>query len=212
MGQVTSYTAEKIDELIGEGIVGARLENYHLILTTKEGADIDVGSVRGSQGPTGGITSGEASTLITNAIDAARLDNGYGILRHDEVAVDQTFANPAGTWLNVSGLSISTWLPVPGRMYEFCCQLIVKSNVADTTFDLEIQTSVGGPTLGRDTASCPTASQGYGMSARRLFVATSSWNTIRTISARVRSDVGTTCHIENEYVPGQLSIIDHGVI
>lgn len=212
MGQVTSYTAAKIDELIGEGIVNAELVNYHLVVTTKSGNVMDLGSVRGAAGPTGGITEAAANVLITAAINAARLDNGYGVLRHDEVATDQSFTNPSGTWVNVSGLSIAAWVPVPGRMYEFVATMIGKSNVSDTTFDLEIQTSVGAPRLGRDTTFCATLGQGYGLSTRRMMVAPSDWNTARTISCRVRSDVSTTCSIENTYVPGQLSIIDHGVI
>lgn len=53
MATVTGYTAAKTEELMNEQIIDANIVSGNLILTTRGGQDINVGSVIGPQGPPG---------------------------------------------------------------------------------------------------------------------------------------------------------------
>lgn len=53
MAKVTGLTAARMLEIENASIVDARLNDYDLILTNHEGQDINVGNVRGPQGPEG---------------------------------------------------------------------------------------------------------------------------------------------------------------
>ena len=62
--QVTVFNAERMARIENESIVSARLEDDDLILTTREGIDINVGPVRGPEGDVGpgGSMTGPASS------------------------------------------------------------------------------------------------------------------------------------------------------
>lgn len=53
MATVTSFTAERMLEIENETIVNATLDGDDLVLITREGTEINVGSVRGTTGATG---------------------------------------------------------------------------------------------------------------------------------------------------------------
>lgn len=53
MAEVTGFTADRMLAMEDATVIDARLETDNLVLTTKGGTDIDVGSVRGSVGPVG---------------------------------------------------------------------------------------------------------------------------------------------------------------
>jgi microcystin-dependent protein len=61
---VTSFTAERMLEIENETITDAHLSGNDLILTTREGTDINVGSVRGPTGATGTTGSAGAGFAI----------------------------------------------------------------------------------------------------------------------------------------------------
>jgi len=80
MAKVTGLTAARMLEIENASIVDARLNDYDLILTNHEGQDINVGNVRGPQGPEGPIeTPATIGAMInstadkTSPVDADRL-------------------------------------------------------------------------------------------------------------------------------------------
>jgi microcystin-dependent protein len=64
MATVTGYTAARMLEIENETIVNASLDGDNLILVTREGTEIDVGSVRGSIGPTGSTGAAGAGIAV----------------------------------------------------------------------------------------------------------------------------------------------------
>src|SRR5690606_26799543 len=62
MATITGYTAQRMKEIEDSTVVGGEVdENTHLILVTRDGTQIDAGSLPpGPEGPAGGI--GEAPT------------------------------------------------------------------------------------------------------------------------------------------------------
>lgn len=55
MAEVTGFTADRMLSMENATIIDARLDNYNLILITKDLTEINVGDVRGPTGPTGPV-------------------------------------------------------------------------------------------------------------------------------------------------------------
>ncbi|MET0787468.1 MAG: hypothetical protein ABWY25_12280 [Paenisporosarcina sp.] len=69
MATVTGYTAEFMDTINNNTVIDARLEGNNLILVTRGGAEINVGSVRGPKGDTGAtgpLSQADADTRYVN--------------------------------------------------------------------------------------------------------------------------------------------------
>lgn len=64
MTSVTSFTAARMQAIEDETIVDAELDGDNLILTTREGTDINVGSVRGPTGATGATGAQGAGVAV----------------------------------------------------------------------------------------------------------------------------------------------------
>jgi microcystin-dependent protein len=89
MATVTGFTAAKMQEIIDDNIVDARIDsNYNLILVTRGGQELVLGNVRGEQGqpgPGGSITSINGKTGSAVTLTAA------------DLGVDLTGMIPVGT-------------------------------------------------------------------------------------------------------------------
>ena len=107
MATITGYTAARMKQIEDASIVDAHLDGYDLVLTTFAGIDINVGNVRGEQGPTGEVTNAELIAALAEFLDQAdpvgvpkawfmeTPPSGYGILDgsvYDPIACPKLYA------------------------------------------------------------------------------------------------------------------------
>jgi|JI9StandDraft_1071089.scaffolds.fasta_scaffold444588_1 hypothetical protein len=89
---VTVYTAARMLEIENGTVTEARLEGDDLILTTKGGTDINVGSVRGIQGIPGPINATDLANAIADSHPGCTL----------ETTTNQSSPSTSGAWFNIS--------------------------------------------------------------------------------------------------------------
>lgn len=108
--QVTVFTAERMAQIEAETIVDARIDGDDLILTTREGTDINIGSIRGPQGDVGpgGSMTGPASSQN----DSLALFSGESgtVLKEGQLTeyqVDRQLRNAKVGWNKYAGDAIN---------------------------------------------------------------------------------------------------------
>lgn len=103
MATITGYTAARMKQIEDASIVDAHLDGYDLVLTSFAGIDINVGNVRGEQGPTGEVTNAELAEFLDKADPVGvpkawfmeTPPSGYGILDgsvYDPIACPKLYA------------------------------------------------------------------------------------------------------------------------
>lgn len=161
MAKVTGLTAARMLEIENASIVDARLNDYDLILTNHEGQDINVGNVRGPQGPEGPIeTPATIGAMINSAADKASPVDADRLPLMD---------SEAG---NV--IKKFSWLSVKNRLKEYFDTLYSLSThthdgryYTKTQMDLELPIGIIHPYAG------PTAPSGWLLANGNAFSAAS---------------------------------------
>jgi hypothetical protein len=110
MATVTGFTAERMLEIENTTVVNAHLTGDHLVLETREGTEIDVGSVRGATGPMGPATEvGVVVSAIRTSMPGWLL-MGTSVANCDTTwpdlwALDEVASWKVGTTLNLPVMS-----------------------------------------------------------------------------------------------------------
>lgn len=204
MATVTGFTAEKVLALVGDTVVSGAVVGGNLILTTKDGALINAGSVRGPVGATGGVSE----SAMNAAIAAALLPLPKGVLAIAERNTDQTWAFQGDTWLDITGASVSVTL-TPGRYVEIAMHASFESWEANTEIDL-IATRVGGSRLVAASKFARTVNKTVVMGNSRRFLVPEGWSTPTTIKLQVKFDTEYEVRSRGTQNVVSLSVTDLG--
>lgn len=203
MGQVTSLTAEKSLELADESITGGALSGGHLILRRRKwnpatptlpGTFIDVGSVIGPTGPSGG------SELV-------QLDNAGGA--DDPLNAGGTTATIADTWYSIASVSATTPSLVIGNKYavDYYVPLLHPEDLCSWDVDL----LDGATAVHRANAFAPNGGRTAVASATYYFTAAST--TAKTFSMRARATVSSTspayASADNSFASATIAVIEY---
>jgi hypothetical protein len=226
MATVNGLTAEKTLELADANIVGAAVVGNNLILTTRGGATINAGNVRGIQGiqgPEGSVTSAQLTAAlapINAAINTTNLNltnSRVTVLQLIEKTVDQTlvYASESGEdlWQTVSGMSwVNTF--TPGRYLEVSFGLNILTYDNDGAyFEARLLRNGGSPVLRGNTKTFDNDIVGTIDSTRKLLVP-NTWVGPQTFQLQLKHTsftYNTTVIIKNAAHPGYLSFVDMGV-
>lgn len=204
MGQsVTSLTAEKSLELADENITGAALSGGHLILRRRKwnsetptltGTFVDVGSIVGPAGPSGGAK-------------IARLANAGGA--DDPLNGGGTTATVADTWYTLASVSTTTEPLVIGNKYAVDYYAPLLHPVDLNNWDVDLLAD--GVAVHRANAFAPNG--GRTAVAQGTFYFTAVATTAKTFTMRARSTVGTTspafASVDNSFASATIAVIEY---
>lgn len=157
MTTVTSFTAARMLEIENETIVNAMLSGDHLILVTREGTEIDVGSVRGPQGNPGNTGAAGAGFAVGALCDFPKTPLPSGWLECDG-SIKNISAYPAlaaylGTTYGGNG---TTTFGLPG----YSGRVRVSRDTGQTEFDVIGETG-GTKTVTLTAAEMPVHAHGH---------------------------------------------------
>lgn len=201
--QVTALTAEKTLELADENITGAALSGGHLILRrrkwdpahpTAAGTIIDVGSIVGPTGPSGGAK-------------VHAIDNAGGA--DDPLNSGGTTATVLDTWYTLASVSVTTPALVVGNRYavDYYAPLIHPEDLASWDVDL----LDGGVAKHRANAFAPN---GYRTAvAQGTYYFQASSTTAKTFTMRARASVSSTApqyaSVDNSFASATIAVIEY---
>lgn len=158
MTTVTSFTAERMLEIENETIVNAALDGNDLILTTREGTDINVGSVRGSTGAAGSTGPAGAGIAIGQLGMFPKSPLPFGWLETDGttklISAYPDLAAYLGTTYGGNG---TTTFGLPG----YAGRVLVGRDTTDVNFDTLGETG-GSKNVTLTEAQMPQHSHGVG--------------------------------------------------
>lgn len=161
MTTVTSFTAERMLVIENETIVNAELDGDELVLITREGTDINVGSVRGATGITGDIGPPGAGTSIGQLGQFPKTPLPFGWLLCDGttklIATYPDLAAYLGTTFGGNG---STTFGLPG----YGGRVLIGFDSSQTEFDT-VGEMGGAKTVTLTQAQMPVHSHPHNMSA-----------------------------------------------
>lgn len=201
--QVTALTAEKTLELADENITGAVLSGGHLILRrrkwdsshpTAPGTIIDVGSVIGPTGPSGGAK-------IHNIDTAGGVD--------DRLNSGGTTATVADTWYELDGVTVNTSALVVGNRYavDYYSAFMHPEDLVNWDVDLLLD----GVAKHRANAFAPNGGRSAVAQGTYYFTATST-DSIQ-LKMRARATVGTTAPqyavADNSFASSTIAVIEY---
>lgn len=213
MGQVTGLTKEKTLELLAQGITGAHLSGYNLILH-RDNYDpddpdtyINLGNIRGPVGATGGVTLTEVQNDVGNT--------GKGCIALDTSNADDSLGSTEDVHVPLAGLLVAL-VPVVGRTYEVKFTAPLQSDSGLVVWDLDLVeyatdfSNTGATHLIRAGSFQGSAGRTVQPHGSYTFTATST--TEMRLGLTARFSVNDDARVNGTDFPAIIAVIDHGVI
>lgn len=214
MATVTSFTADRMLAIENASVIGGEVVGDNLILTRKDGSQINAGSVRGAPGLRGftgtpGEVTNAALTSAINTVNNNIAKAGFGIVAHASTEAEQSWTNSSGSWKLIPALNLSHTL-VSGRYYEISGSCVLEAWASNVDFDFEIYSN--SETVARNSGHAAASNKGVGINVSRKFLATGPLSGNPGFGVRVRAFTNAQYRLRSGVSPTTFSITDLGTL